>query len=221
MSYDEEQQRRSRVVVETPTARREVVHQQTTRYPEKTGYSTGVVAAVALAAIAITAIVFLFLTNSGDEPTNTDISVNARPTPMPQPTIFVQQPLTQPTPLVIETLPPTTTQSAPVIVTPPIDTTTTTAPSSTAAAPSNTTDDATIQSRVSRSIQDDPQLSATDIIATFADGRATLTGTVASTDLKRRAERLALTIKGVRRVDNQINVAGGTDPGAANANNTP
>ncbi|HEX8723466.1 MAG TPA: hypothetical protein VF736_22805, partial [Pyrinomonadaceae bacterium] len=67
MSYDEEQQKRSRVVIETPTARREVVQQQTVRYPappERRGYSTGVLATVALLAIAATAIIFLFLTNS-------------------------------------------------------------------------------------------------------------------------------------------------------------
>ena len=46
MSYDEEQQRKSRIVVETPHTRREVVHQQTTRIPEeRRGVSTGVVAA--------------------------------------------------------------------------------------------------------------------------------------------------------------------------------
>ncbi len=60
MSYDEEQHRRSRVVVETPTARREVVQQQTVRYPERRAHSTGMVVTVALVAIAATAIVFLF-----------------------------------------------------------------------------------------------------------------------------------------------------------------
>ena len=33
MSFDEEQQRKSRVVVETPNARREVVQTETTRTP--------------------------------------------------------------------------------------------------------------------------------------------------------------------------------------------
>src|SRR5215210_6601507 len=98
MSYDEEQQKRSRVVVETPTARREVVQQQTVRYPapERRGYSTGVVATVALLAIAATAIIFLFLTNSGDDKsseTNVNIRASAQPTPFAQAPVVVQTPM--------------------------------------------------------------------------------------------------------------------------------
>jgi hypothetical protein len=205
MSYDEEQQRRSRVVVETPTARREVVQTQTTRTPDRGGYSTGMVAAVALAAIAATAIIFLFLMNSGDDETNVNINARAAATPLVQPSVIVQQqPLTQPSPIIIQQAPPITTQPAPVIVTPPADTTV--APPVASSNPPSPPDDSTVQNNVSRKIQDDTELASTDIIATVMSGRATLTGTVKSQDLKRRAERLALTIKGVRTVDNQIAV---------------
>lgn len=217
MSQDEEQQRRSRVVVETPTARREVVQTRTTTHvPEKSGFSTGMVAAVALTAIAATAIIFLFLMNREDDATNTNVSVTAQATPMVQPSVIIQQqPITQATPIVIEQQAPMTTQPAPVIITQPAPDTTTTTTTAPAPAPS-VPDDAAIQTRLSKAIQDDTTLATTDIIATFSDGKATLTGSVDSSNLKSRAERLAMTVRGVRRVDNQITVTG-----AASASATP
>ena len=65
-------------MVETPTARREVVHSQTVRYPEeRRGVSTGVVVAVALTAIAATVIIMLFVTNPSDD-SDTTINANVR-----------------------------------------------------------------------------------------------------------------------------------------------
>lgn len=214
---DEEQRRRSsRVVVETPTARREVVQTQTThREPERSGFSTGMVAAVALTAIAATAIIFLFLMNREDDSANTNIRVATQATPMTQPSVIIQQqPAMQPTPIVIEQPAPMTTQAPPVIITQPAPDTSAPASAPPAAAPS-VPDDSAIQTRLSKAIQDDTTLASTDIIATFSDGKATLTGTVDSSDLKRRAERLALSTRGVRRVDNQIVVSG------ASATNAP
>ena len=213
MSYDEEQQRRSRVVVETPTARREVYQSQTVRTPERSGYSTGMVAAVALTAIAATAIIFLFLMNSGDDDTNTNIRVTTQPTPMTQAPIITTTPITQPTPIIIEQA-PIVTQPAPVVM-PPTGTTTmppvttTAPPASSSPAPP---DDTEVRARVNTAIQKDPDLSTTGIIAEFSDGKATLTGSVSSPDLKNRAARLALTVRGVRRVDNQITVTGAAEP---------
>src|ERR1044071_4923963 len=115
MSQDEEQTRHSRVVVETPNARREVVQHQTVRYPEeRRGFSTGMVVTVALLAIAATAIIFLFLTNSRDDTSqvNVNMRTTTQPTPM-SPPVIVSQPATQPTPIIIQA-PPTTTAPAPV-----------------------------------------------------------------------------------------------------------
>jgi hypothetical protein len=225
MSYDEEQQKRSRVVIETPTARREVVEQKTVRHapapayypPERRGYSTGVVATVALLAIAATAIIFLFLTNSRDD-SSTEVNVNARtaaatqPTPFAQAPVIVQTPLPQPTPIIIQQAPQTV--PAPVIIqAPPTDTTTaapptTTAPPASTAPPAN--DDATLQRKLDKAFADDPALSAVAINATVSNGRVRLSGTVNSDAVKQRAERLAYDIKGVLGVDNKIVVTGGT-----------
>ncbi|MDT7689279.1 MAG: hyperosmotically inducible periplasmic protein [Acidobacteriota bacterium] len=214
MSYDEEQQKRSRVVVETPTARREVVQQQTVRYPqEKRGYSTGLVATVALLAIAATAIIFLFLTNSRDDSANTNVNVRmaaAQPTPFAQQPVIVQTPMTQPTPIIIQQAPPMTAP-APVIIqqqppaasAPPM-----TAPPATTAPPAH--DDSTLQGKIDKAFADDPGITAANVDAMVINGRVTLTGTVSSETVKQRAERLAYAIKGVLGVDNKIVVSPGT-----------
>ena len=218
MSYDEEQQKRSRVVIETPTARREVVEQQTVRYPpERRGYSTGVVATVALLAIAATALIFLFLTNSRDD--STEVNINARttaaaqPTPFAQPPVMVQTPMTQPTPIIIQQVPQTV--PAPVIIQAPP----TTDPATTAPPPATTTappaapaasDDSTLQTKIDKSFADDAAVSAAAVNATVVNGRVLLSGTVNSDAVKQRAERLAYAVKGVLGVDNKIIVTAGT-----------
>jgi hypothetical protein len=211
MSEDEEQTRRSRVVVETPTQRREVVHQQTVRYPEeRRGFSTAMVVTVALLAIAATAIIFLFLTNSrGDSETNVNIRAASQPTPMTQTPVIVSQPATQPTPIIIQQPPPVTTAPAPVIIqAPPPSTTTTAPPATSSAAPSAAPahDDASLQTKLDKALTDDSDLSAAGITATVINGRVSLTGTVNTDALKRHAERLAYNIKGVTGVDDHITV---------------
>lgn len=205
MSYDEQQQRKSRVVVETPAARREVVETQVSRVPERRGMSGGAVAALVIGAVALVTILFLFLMNRQDE-VNANVRVATAPTPLQpqQPPVIVQQPTTQQPPVIVQqpAAPPTT---APIIVTPP--STTTSSSSTTTTAPSGT-DDASVQLSVDKKLSDDATLGSLGILATVIDGRVTLTGTVNSEDLKTRAERLVKAVKGVKRVDNQITVSG-------------
>jgi hypothetical protein len=202
MAYDEEQQKRSRVVVETPTARREEYSVRTTRVPERSGYSTGMIAVVALVAIAATALIMFLLMNRGDA-TNTNVNVTTAaatpiptvPTPYPTPPpAVVMPPVQQAPPIIVQQPPPTTTQ--PVIVAPP-------APTTSAPAPP---DDATIEAKVSKALTDDPDVGAANITVTVINGSATLIGSVKTPDLKARAERLAHAIKGVKSVDNKIMV---------------
>lgn len=204
MAHDEERQRKSRVVVETPNARREEYVTQTRRVPERQGFSTGVVATVALAAVAITALVVFLFMNMGSDATDTNVNISAATVPTPIPTVPTPYP-TVPTPLPAMTQPPTvivqqppvTTEPAPVIITQPP---TTTAPAPAASSPPT---DADFESRINKAILDDAQLGALGISVTVVNGRATLTGTVATDDLKARAARVASTIRGVR-VDNRI-----------------
>lgn len=208
MSYDEEQQRRSRVVVETPTARREVVRTETSRVPDRQGMSTGVVAALVIGAVALTTILFLFMMNRNNDSSNTNVRVaTTAPTPVQQQPVIIQQPATtQPAPVqpvIIEQ--PATTQPAPVVITQPSTTTS----SSSTTTTSKGTDDASIQSNIDKKMADDPKFAALGVLATVVDGKVTLTGTVETPDLKRQVESMVKRIDGVRTVDNQITVAGG------------
>lgn len=223
MSYDEEQHKRSRVVIETPTTRREVVQQQTVRYPEeRRGYSTGIVVAVALTAIAATAIIFLFLMNSGDDESSTNVNVRmaaAQPTPLGAlpPPVVVQTPMMMPTPppiIIQQPPPPVTTMPPPTTVVVPAPPTTTAAPPVTSAAPPTTApnpnDDTALQQKIDRVFEADADIKAAVIDATVIDGKVLLTGTVDSAALKQKAERLAYAVNGVRSVDNKIAVTAPT-----------
>jgi hypothetical protein len=197
MSYDEERQRKSRVVVETPNARREEYYTQTRRVPDRQGYSTGVVATVALAAVAITAlVVFLFMNMGSDRTDDTNVNISAATAATPIPTVPTPYP-TVATPLPAITQPPTVivqpAETAPVVV----------PPAPTAATPEGPTD-SDIESGINKAMLADPQLGSLGVTVTVANGRATLTGTVESEGLKNRAARVASTVRGVRGVDNKI-----------------
>jgi hypothetical protein len=147
--------------------------------------------------------------NRQQEMDNTNVRVTTAPTPLPQTTI-IQQPAPvqqQPPPVIVQQPPTTTTQ--PIVVTPPP--TTTTSSSSTTETASGT-DDATVQANIDRKIADDSRLASLGVIATVANGKVTLTGTVDTADLKRSVERAVKSVKGVRSVDNQITVVGGAAP---------
>ena len=206
MAYDEEHHKRSRVVVETPAARREVVETRTAyAAPERRGVSTSVVAIVAIAAVVLTAIVAWALTRPDES--NTNVRVNTQPTPITQ-VVTVPVPQQQQAPVV---MPPatTTTTTQPVIVPVP-STSTSTTPSTTDTAKANGTDDSTIQSNIERKFADDPKVAALGIVVSVLDGKVTLIGSVNSREMKNRVERMAK-IKGVKSVDNQITVSVSAD----------
>ena len=73
MAYDEEEARQSRVVVETPTARREVVNSQSVRTPERSGVSAGMVGVLVVVAIALITLLVLFWMSTQQQPTKTRI----------------------------------------------------------------------------------------------------------------------------------------------------
>lgn len=198
MSYDEEQARRSRVVVETPNERREVVQSQAVRTPDRSGISAGMVGVLVVVAIALITMLVLFWMSS--QPTTDTANTPAAQ----QPTTIVQQPAPAQQPPVIIQQPAPVTQPAPVIVTPP-------AGGTTAAPPATTTDtqvnvDTKIQTEIDKRLTNDPTFSTLSITATVLDGKVTLLGTVKTQDLKDAAERMVKQIKGVKSVDNQITV---------------
>ncbi|HKO60078.1 MAG TPA: BON domain-containing protein [Pyrinomonadaceae bacterium] len=191
MAYDDEQARRSRVVVETPTARREVTHTEAVRN-DRGGISSATVGVIVVVAIALITIVVLFLMNGPTDTTNANLAETQPATQ--QPPVIVQQPAPQQQPPVIIQQPAPAGQ-APVIIQQ--------APSGGSSAPAISQDGA-IQAAIDKKLADDPTLSSLGIIATVLDGRVTITGTVKSDALKSQVERAIRSISGVKQVDNQI-----------------
>ena len=114
MAYDEEQARRSRVVVETPNERREVVHSQSVRTPDSSGISAGMVGVLVVVAIALITMLVLFWLSSQPTADNANLAAT-----QPPPTTVVQQPAPVQQPPVIIQQPAPATQPAPIVVTPP------------------------------------------------------------------------------------------------------
>jgi hypothetical protein len=196
MSYDEEEARRSRVVVETPHERREVVHSQSVR--DNSGISAGMVGVLVVVAIALITMLVLFWMNT--QPTTDD---NAALSAQQSPTV-IQQPAPAQQPPVIIQQPAPATQPAPIIVTPPAGGSTSTG--STTIESVNM--DSAIQTAVDKRLADDPTFSTLGITASVLDGKVMLIGTVKTETLKADIERAVRQIKGVKQVDNQIIVSG-------------
>lgn len=191
MAYEEQEAKRSRVVVETPTARREVVESHVERVPDRGGMSGGTVGVIVVLAVAlVTILVLLLLSGSSTDNSNVDLAAQ-QPAPAPQTTI-VQQPATQQPPVIIQQPAPAT---QPIVVNPSGGTTT-----------GSTNNDATIQADVEKALMDDSTLGVLGITVTVLDGKATLIGSVKTEALKADVERLVRRVRGVKNIDNQISV---------------
>ncbi len=192
MAYQEKQAESRRVVVETPNARREVVHSEAVRYPERSGVSGAALAAIVVGVIALATIIILFVMNQQQNDANTNVAQT------PPQTTIVQQPAQQP-PVVLQQ-PAPVTQPAPVIIN-----------GAPAAGGSTTTtstglDDGSIQTAIDKKLNNDPALSTLGVTATVLNGKVTLMGAVKTQVLKSQVERAVRNVKGVRSVDNQISV---------------
>lgn len=188
MAYDEEQARRSRVVVETPNERREVVHTQSVR---DGGISSGMVGVLVVVAIALITMLVLFWLSTQPTTENPNLAtqqptVIEQPAPVQQPPVIIQQPAPA-------------TQPAPIVVTPPAGGTT--------AMPAESVNiDSTLQAAIDKRFTDDPEFSTLSITASVVNAKVTLLGTVKTEALKADIERAVKQIKGVKEVDNQISV---------------
>lgn len=196
MAYEEKQAESRRVVVDTPNARREEVHSESVRYPERSGGMSGAaLAAIVVGVIALAAIIILFVMNQQQN----DANANLAQTP-PQTTI-VQQPAQQP-PNVVVQQPAPVTQPAPVIINGQPAPATSGGSTTTASGP----DDGSIQAAIDKKLTDDPTFSTLGVTATVLNGKVTLMGIVKTEALKSQVERAVRNVKGVKSVDNQISV---------------
>ena len=190
MAYDEEQARRSRVVVETPTERREVVHSQSVRTPDHSGISAGMVGVLVVVAIALITMLVLFWMSSQQTSDQNANMVAQQPAPIVQ-----QAPAQQP-PVIIQQ-PAPVTQPAPIVISPPAGGST---------EPSAANNDATIQLNIDKQLTNDPKFASLGITATVMNANVTLLGTVKSEAAKSDVEKMVRRIKGVKEIDNQISV---------------
>jgi uncharacterized integral membrane protein len=191
MAYDDEQGKRSRVVVETPTSRREVTHTETSRN-DQGGVSGATVGIIVVVAIALITIVVLFLMNRQNTDTTNENLVAQQPAQQP---VIVQQPAQQQPPVIIQQPAAPAAQQPPIVIN---------QPASGGSAPSSGSNDGAIQMAIDKKIGEDPTFSTLGITATVLDGKVTLTGTVKSEALKTQLERLVRATSGVKQVDNQI-----------------
>ncbi len=195
MAYDEERERRSRVVVDTPTERREFVESHSLRDPDRSSISAGMVGVLVVVAIAlITMLVLFWMSSQNSMDQNANLAAQQQ-----QPPTVVQQPAAQQPPVVIQQ-PAPVTQPAPIIVNPPAG------GGSVPSAPSNVNYDMNVQAAIDKHLTDDPALSSLGITATVMNGKVTLLGTVKTEALKTQVEQMVRKIKGVKDVDNQITV---------------
>ena len=189
MAYDDEQATRSRVVVDTPTSRREVTHTEAVRN-DRGGISGATVGVIVVVAIALITVVVLFLMNqqnnlnANDNLAAQQQPIVQQPAPQQQPPVIIQQPAAAPA-----------TNQPPVIIN---------QPATGGTAPANTSNDGAVQMAIDKAIGDEPTLSALGITATVLDGKVTLTGTVKSEALKSQVDKAIRAVSGVKQVDNQI-----------------
>jgi hypothetical protein len=201
----------NRIIANGPDGRRETVTETRRENLRRGGLSFNGLAALAL--IALTAIgltIYVVRNKNANDEANRQAILEAsrmkeaqsrQPSTAPsQQPIIIQQPAPQAPVIVQPPAAPTTQQSArqaPVTVQPPSAPTT--------QSKGSAVEDAAVQDAAAKRLADDPSLSA--ISVTVINGNAVLTGTVDSPDLKARAEKVVKSVRGVKTVENMIDVA--------------
>src|SRR4051812_22649682 len=103
MAYEEREAEHRRIVVDTPSGRREEIHSEARQYPERSGGVSGAaLAAIVVGVIARPPIIFLFVINQQQNP------LTANTTAQQQPQTFIQQPAQQQPPVIVQQPAPAT-----------------------------------------------------------------------------------------------------------------
>lgn len=191
---------RHTLVQDTPVPVRRVVGSEVDYVThEDRGLSGGAIAAIVVAILLTAIVITLIIVNSQQANRDDEIALqreraiaaersaaqaqSAQPQPQQPPVVVMPQ--AQPTPVPVPVPAPSTPSTG-----------------STTTTPSN----ASIEIDVNSKFLDDSQLATLPITIKADNGVVTLTGDIPSEDLKRRAEKLANAVKGVRRVINDLKV---------------
>lgn len=179
-----------RIVVDTPTAHREVERTEAVHHhPDRSGISGAALAAIVVGVIALATLIILFVMNQ-QQTANETAATQQQPA-----TTIVQQPAAQQPPVIIQQ--PGTTTQPPVIIN---------NPAAGGSAPATGNGDSVVQAAIDKRLSEDSTFSGLGITATVLNGKVTLTGIVQNQALKAQIERAIKNIKGVTAVDNQISV---------------
>src|SRR5581483_10623747 len=194
------------VVEDVPVERRTVVEED---YPpvvyERRGLSGGAIAALVIAGIAVAVLITLLIMNNQQRNQDAQLEIErARADAAQRAAAQPQMPApAQPAPPVVVMPPP----ASPTTVTVPAPASSPT-PSSAAAPSTSSTSAITVEVDVTTKLLDDSELRTHPIDVKVSNSTATLSGELPSEELKSRAERIAGSVKGVRRVVNKITVKG-------------
>ena len=181
------------LVVNSPGQRSEVLTERTQSGPRESRVSVGTIAIIAVLAIAAVAVVLYIVSNRNENESanrNANLAVASQTNNHQQPTTIIQQPA-QPAPVIIQQ--PASGQQAPAVLPAP-------------KTRDSASDDANMQERAARKLNDEPEMTAVSI--TITESRAVLTGNVNSSATKARAELIVRAVRGVKSVDNKIVVSG-------------
>lgn len=176
------------VVEEVPFGSRPVVETRDSVVRERPAMSGGAIAALVLAAIATAVVITMMVLNSQQRDAEDQLAEERARTAAAQQTAQQQQPQ-QPQQPVVVTVPQPQTAVVPAPSPSPADI----APTS-----------ASIEIDISSKLLNDSELRSSIIDVKVVGGIASLSGHVATEELKRRAELIARTVKGVRNVTNDI-----------------
>ncbi|HEX4945560.1 MAG TPA: BON domain-containing protein [Blastocatellia bacterium] len=187
------------VVTSQPSDPEVIVTKSVHEGPREVSLSPATILVIVVLAILAIGTVFYVVNNKNqNEEANRQAAleasrVQAEAQARAQQSVPVQQP-----PVVIQQQ-PAPSQAPPVIIQQP-------------AAPATTTetktgpDDMTLQELASRRLSDETNLSS--VTVTVMNGKAHLMGTVDSSDLKTKAERVVKAVRGIKSVENEITVSG-------------
>lgn len=195
---------RRTIIEDVPVGRRPVVETQyDSVVHERRGMSGAAIAALVIAAIAAAVLITMMILNSNQQGRESQLEMERDRARADAARAASQPPQQQPSVVVV---PPSQSQPTTVPVPVPVP-----VPSAASPAPSTgstpAVSDTSIEVDVTTKLLDDQDLRTHPIDVKFAAGTATLSGSVPSEEIKARAEKVAKTVKGVRRVVNNLTVS--------------
>lgn len=185
MGHYSEPQKRRRVEVPIPAGKGTRQKRAAARHYEQNADGTHralIDAGIVVLATVLTTVLLLAVSGQIHDTTAENL-ISGSPAPL----LLAPQPLASATP---------TPQASRSLATP-----TTENPAST---PVATPDDTEVQAAIDKKLGDDTSLSQLGITATVTDGTVILVGTAPSDEMRGKVEKLVHSVKGVKKIDNQI-----------------